>query len=145
MKKIKQIVPILLFAMLMMGIACACSDDIDIKQDYEFKVIHLPVPKRLVYGETAEIRCRLVRNGNFKDTEYYFRYFQPDGKGRLRMDNGTIMAPNDSYKLVKDIFNLYYTSLSQDHQVIDVYFYDSFEKEFKLSFSFNNENEKEGK
>jgi len=135
----------MIYTLLLAAIACACSDDLDIKQDYEFKVAHLPVPKRLVYGETAEIRCRLIRNGNFKDTQYYFRYFQPDGKGRLRMDNGTVMTPNDSYKLVKDTFNLYYTSLSQDHQVVDVYFYDSFEKEFKLSFSFNNENEKEDK
>ena len=39
----------------------ACNDNLDIQQAYPFGIETLPVPKRLKVGETAEIRCRLVR------------------------------------------------------------------------------------
>ena len=41
----------------------ACNDNLDIQQAYPFSIETLPVPKRLKVGETAEIRCRLVRGG----------------------------------------------------------------------------------
>ena len=56
------------------------------------------------------------------------RYFQSDGKSLLRNDNGTVFKPNDRYPLTKDVFRLYYTSLSADRQTIDVYVEDSFGK-----------------
>lgn len=65
-------------------------------------------------------------------------------KGLLRNDNGTVFKPNDRYPLTKDVFRLYYTSLSSDRQTIDVYVEDSFGKVQQLTFSFNNERE-EGK
>ncbi len=80
----------------------------------------------------------------FADTRYTIRYFQSDGKGLLRNDNGTIFKPNDRYLLTKDVFRLYYTSLSTDRQTIDVYVEDSFGRVQQLTFSFNNERE-EGK
>lgn len=30
----------------------------------------------------------------FTPTTYQIRYFQPDGKGKLEMDNGTVFLPN---------------------------------------------------
>ncbi len=140
MRKIKQITSILLFAMLMMGIACSCSSDIDICQDYAFEVTHLPVPKKLKKGETAEIRCQLNRYGKYENTTYRLRYFQPDGEGTLKMDDGTVFLPNDYYDLTKESFRLYYTSQSEDQQVIDIYFFDSFQNSQVISFSFNNDN-----
>ncbi|MFC2329359.1 TraQ conjugal transfer family protein, partial [Prevotella nigrescens] len=80
----------------------------------------------------------------FADTRYTIRYFQSDGKGLLRNDNGTVFKPNDRYPLTKDVFRLYYTSLSSDRQTIDVYVEDSFGRVQQLTFSFNNERE-EGK
>ena len=77
--------------------------------------------------------------GNFADTRYTIRYFQPDGKGTLRMDNGAVFKPNDRYPLTKDVFRLYYTSASTDRQTIDVYVEDNFGQTVKLSFNFNNE------
>ncbi len=130
----------LIFTLLLTTIACACSDSLDIKQSYEFKITHLPTPKKLMVGETAEIRCQLVRSGEFDETRYFFRYFQPDGKGELRMDDGTIFLPNDTYKLDKESFRLYYTSHSEDQQVIDLYFFDNMGNKFDLSFSFNHDN-----
>ena len=69
-------------------LVCACNDGLDIQQAYPFTVETLPVPKKLKVGETAEIRCQLVRDGYYQPTTYQIRYFQPDGKGKLEMDDG---------------------------------------------------------
>ena len=115
----------------------ACNDSLDIQQAYPFSIETLPVPKRLKVGETAEIRCQLVRGGYCQP--YQIRYFQPDGKGKLEMDNGTVFLPNDLYPLEKETFRLYYTSASTDQQTIDIYIIDSFGQMQQVSFSFNNE------
>ena len=60
-------------------LVCACNDGLDIQQAYPFTVETLPVPKKLKVGETAEIRCQLVRSGRYQPTTYQIRYFQPDG------------------------------------------------------------------
>lgn len=44
----------------------ACNDSLDIQQAYPFTVETLPVPKKLKVGETAEIRCQLVRGGDYQ-------------------------------------------------------------------------------
>lgn len=139
----RKIASYIIYTILIACIACACSDDIDIKQSYEFKVTNLPVPKKLKVGETAEIRCLLERSGRYDNAKYYLRYFQPDGKGTLRMDDGTVFLPNDTYELNKETFRLYYTSESEDQAVIDIYFWDYFGNSQALSFSFNNDNSEE--
>ena len=126
----------------------ACNDSLDIQQAYPFTVETLPVypftvetlpvPKKLKVGETAEIRCQLVCGGDYQPTTYQIRYFQPDGKGKLEMDNGTVFLPNDLYPLEKETFRLYYTSASTDQQTIDIYIIDNFGQVQQLSFSFNN-------
>lgn len=139
----KRFASYFIYAILIACIACACSDNIDIRQGYEFKVTHLPVPKKLKKGETVEIRCQLERSGRYENAKYYLRYFQPDGKGILRIDDGRVFLPNDSYDLTKETFRLYYTSQSEDQQVIDIYFFDNFGQKFTLSFNFNNTSDKE--
>lgn len=79
------------------SILTSCSDDLDVQQSYPFKVETMPVPKRIVKGETVEIRCELKREGRFSDARYTIRYFQPDGEGKLRMDDGMVLLPNDRY------------------------------------------------
>lgn len=139
----KKIASYIIYTILIACIVCACSSDIDISQDYAFEVTHLPVPKKLKKGETAEIRCQLHRYGRYENTTYQLRYFQPDGKGMLKMDDGTVFLPNDYYDLTKETFRLYYTSQSEDQAVIDIYFFDSFGNSQVLSFSFNNDNSEE--
>jgi hypothetical protein len=112
---------------------------LDIRQSYLFDLETMPVPKRLVQGETAEIRCQLVREGNYEDARYYIRYFQPDGAGELRLDDGTLLLPNDLYPLTKEVFRLYYTSQCTDQQTIDVYIEDNFGQVVQKTFSFQNE------
>lgn len=77
----------------------ACSDEMEVQQSYPFKVENMPVPTRIIKGETVEIRCELKREGHFSDARYTIRYFQPDGKGTLRMDDGMVLLPNDRYPL----------------------------------------------
>lgn len=131
-------------AMLVALVAVAlvsCDNDLDVQQGYPFTVETMPVPKRIVKGETVEIRCELKREGRFSDARYTIRYFQPDGKGTLRMDDGMLLLPNDRYPLDREIFRLYYTSACEDQQSVDIYFEDNSEpvQLFLLSFDFNNE------
>ena len=136
-------------AILFLGlVACllsACNDEVDVQQSYPFKVETLPVPTRIVKGETVEIRCELKREGRFSDARYTIRYFQPDDKGTLLMDDGMVLLPNDRYPLDREVFRLYYTSESEDQQTIDIYFEDNSEPAqlCQLTFDFNNETEDE--
>ena len=140
MKKILNTIWVM--GVLSLAVFClsACDRDLDVQQSYPFTVETMLVQKDIIRGQTAAIRCTLKRGGEFADTRYTIRYFQFDGKGLLRNDNGTVFKPNDRYPLTKDVFRLYYTSLSADRQTIDVYVYveDSFSKVQQLIFSFNN-------
>jgi hypothetical protein len=96
----------------------------------------MPVPKKISAGETVEIRCELVKEGNYSGAEYYIRYFQPDGKGELRLGDSTVLVPNDLFLLEKDVFRLYFTSLSDEQQTIDVYIEDNFKQVVKKNVQF---------
>ncbi len=84
--------------------------------------------------------ARLVREGRYDGARYTIRYFQPDGRGELRMDDGTVFLPNDRYPLDREVFRLYYTSRSDDQQTIDVYVEDNTGQVVKTSFTFQSEN-----
>lgn len=117
----------------------SCNDKLDVLQAYNFNLTTMPVQKRIQQGETAEIRCTLNKSGNYDKAQFYISYFQPDGKGELKMDDGTLFTPNDFYELDRDIFRLYYTSHCTDQQQIDVFIYDNFGQRYELNFSFQNE------
>ena len=119
----------------------ACDNKLDVQQAYPFTVGTMPVQTQIVKGETAEIRCELKRDGRYDETTYTIRFFQSEGKGFLRMNDGTVFKPNDRYPLNKEIFRLYYTSASTDQQTIDVYVEDNFGQVVQLTFDFNNETE----
>lgn len=119
----------------------SCNDKIEVLQAYDFNLSTMPVQKRIKQGETTEIRCQLNKSGNYKDVKFYIRYFQSDGAGTLKMDNGTIFLPNDSYELDRETFRLYYTSECTDQQSIDIVVYDNFGQCYELSFSWQNESE----
>lgn len=121
----------------------SCDDKIEVQQAYDFSLTTMPVQKRIKQGETAEIRLQLHKSGNYRETEFFISYFQPDGRGSLRMDDGTVFAPNDFYPLKRETFRLYYTSETTDQHRIDVYVYDSFGQRVDLSFSFQNDSDKE--
>lgn len=143
MRKIRKFLGITAWLVAMMPLVLACNDDLDIRARYLFDLAVMPVQKRIIENETAEIRCQLVKEGNYQDAKFYIRYFQPDGKGELRMDDGTLFSPNDLYPLTKEVFRLYYTSRCTDQQVIDVYIQDSFGQVVQKTFSFQNEGTEE--
>jgi hypothetical protein len=125
--------------MLIACIICACNDDLDITQKYAFDVLAMPYPKKVVKGETVELRLQIVKGGNYTGTKFFIRYFQTDGKGELRLDDGRVLTPNDLFPLTKEIFRLYYTSQCTDQQNFDVYIEDNFRQVVQKSFSFSNE------
>ena len=84
-----------------------------------------------------EIRCELKAEGKFDGTIYTIRYFQHDGKGSLRMENGTVFQPNDRYLLENEKFRLYYTSASTETQTLTGVVEDNFGKSCEMEFSFN--------
>lgn len=57
------------------------------------------------------------------------------------MDDGTVFLPNDRYPLERYVFRLYYTSRSEEQQVIDVYIEDNMGQVVQKSFSFQNDSD----
>ena len=109
----------------------SCDDDMDIQQSYPFTVEVMPVPNKVTKGQTVEIRCELKKEGDFANTLYTIRYFQFEGEGKLKMDNGITFLPNDRYLLENEKFRLYYTVE------------DNFKNSYELEFDFNNRNIKD--
>lgn len=128
-----------LYTLLLAAIVCACNDGLDITQKYAFDLLVMPYPEKMVKDETVEIRCTLTKEGNYTGAKYFIRYFQTDGKGELRLDDGRILTPNDLFPLTKETFRLYYTSRCTDQQNLDIYIEDNFGQVVQKSFSFSNE------
>lgn len=140
MKRIKSFFGITAWLVAVMLLASACNNDMDIHKVYAFDLATMPVQKKIAEGEVAEIRCQIVKEGDYQDTRYFIRMFQPDGIGELRLDDGRVLLPNDLYPLDKETFRMYYTSLCSDQQVIDVYIEDNHGQVVQKTFSFQNDN-----
>ncbi|UKB78598.1 DUF3872 domain-containing protein [Chryseobacterium sp. MEBOG07] len=115
----------------------SCDKELDVKTDFPFELKVMPVPKSITKGETVTIRCTLKPQGNYKGTEYYIRYFQFDGRGKLQLGNNKPLKPNDSYSLTEQQFRLYYVSESNVTQAFDVWISNNHGHEQKVSFQFN--------
>ena len=118
----------------------ACNDRLDIQQVYKFSLATMPVQNQITENETVEIRFEIKREGQYKDTKYYIRYFQPSGTGVLKTNEGLQFTPNDRYLLENTVFRLYYTSTCADQQTIDLFVEDSFGQVEKVTFNFTNHN-----
>ena len=60
----------------------------------------------------------------------------------LKLEDGTVLKPNDRYLLSEKKFRLYYTSRSTNEtQTIDLYFENNWQDVRQLSFGFNNRND----
>lgn len=124
-------------------LVAACNDGLDIQTKYLFTVETMPVPKELKVNETAEIRCELKREGRWEDARYTIRWFLFDGEGTLKLDDGTVLLPNDRYPLEKETFRLYYTRLSDEQSSFTVWVEDSDGQAVELEYDFNADNDKE--
>ena len=132
-----------LFMGLMGCFLASCDDELDIQQSYPFTVETMPVPNKVTRGQTVEIRCEMKKEGNYANTLYTIRYFQFEGEGTLKMDNGITFLPNDRYLLENEKFRLYYTSGCSEAQNFIVVVEDNFGNAYELEFDFNNQNVKD--
>ena len=132
-----------LFVGLMGCFLASCDDDLDIQQSYPFTVETMPVPNKVTKGQTVEIRCEMKKEGNYANALYTIRYFQFEGEGTLKMDNGITFLPNDRYLLENEKFRLYYTSGCSEAQNFIVVVEDNFGNAYELEFDFNNQNVKD--
>ena len=132
-----------LFVGLMGCFLASCDDELDIQQSYPFTVETMPVPNKVTRGQTVEIRCEMKKEGNYANTLYTIRYFQFEGEGTLKMDNGITFLPNDRYLLENEKFRLYYTSECSEAQNFIVVVEDNFGNAYELEFDFNNQNVKD--
>ena len=114
----------------------SCESELEIQQSY-------PVPKELNRNEMAEIRCERKSEGDFDGTVYTIRYFQYDGEGSLKLDNGLEFKPNDRYLLEDRKFRLYYTSLCDEAQNFIVVVEDNWGNMTEMEFDFNNAGDEE--
>ena len=132
-----------LFMGLMGCFLASCDDELDIRQSYPFTVETMPVPNKVTKGQTVEIRCEMKKEGNYANALYTIRYFQFEGEGTLKMDNGITFLPNDRYLLENEKFRLYYTSGCSEAQNFIVVVEDNFGNAYELEFDFNNQNAKD--
>ena len=132
-----------LFVGLMGCFLASCDDELDIQQSYPFTVGTMPVPNKVTKGQTVEIRCEMKKEGNYANALYTIRYFQFEGEGTLKMDNGITFLPNDRYLLENEKFRLYYTSGCSEAQNFIVVVEDNFGNAYELEFDFNNQNVKD--
>ncbi|RGN42320.1 MULTISPECIES: DUF3872 domain-containing protein [unclassified Bacteroides] len=121
----------------------ACDNDLDVQQAYAFTVEMMPVPNKVAKGETVEIRCELKKEGDYKNTLYTIRFFQFEGTGTLKTENGIVFKPNDRYLLENEKFRLYYTSGSTEAQNFIVVIEDNNGQAFEMEFDFNNNDKKD--
>ena len=98
----------------------SCDDELDIQQSSPCRVETMPVPGKVTKGQTVEIRCEMKKEGNYANALYTIRYFQFEGEGTLKMDNGITFLPNDRYLLENEKFRLYYTSGCSEAQNVSV-------------------------
>ena len=126
-------------AVAMAGLT-ACDDELEVQQAFPFTVELMPIPNKVTKGETVEIRCELVAEGKTDNTIYTIRYFQFEGEGTLKMDNGIVLQPNVRYLLEKEIFRMYYTSECDESQNFIVVVEDNYGQLYEMEFDLNNEN-----
>lgn len=126
----------------LLAVLYSCSDELTIKQDYDYSIQTLPIPQKIQQGETVPIEFIIVRDAVYKKAIYSFRFFQTDGKGTLTNDKGQPYTVNRYYN-VEDTFTLLYTSCCEETQTLDFVFTDNFGKELEYRVSFQNEGKKD--
>lgn len=136
---LRRVMAVGCMAVAMAGLT-ACDDELEVQQAFLFTVELMPIPNKVTKGETVEIRCELVAEGRTDNTIYTIRYFQFEGEGTLKMDNGIVLQPNDRYLLEKEIFRMYYTSECDESQNFIVVVEDNYGQSYEFEIDLNNEN-----
>jgi hypothetical protein len=134
--RLRSLVSMIPLLMILFSLS-SCDKELDVKTDFPFELQVMPVPKSIGKEEVVTIRCTIKTGGNYKGTEYFIRYFQFDGKGKLLLGDYKVLKPNDLYELTQQQFRLYYVSESSVTQAFDVWISNNHGHEQKVSFQFN--------
>jgi hypothetical protein len=134
----KHFISNIICMLLLPTAVCACTDDLEIRQSYEYKIETLPLPKSLERGETVALEFSIVREGYYTGTSYKFRYFQSEGKGKLTGYYGDDIPVNRFQNILSDNFVLYYESRCEEQQQLDFVFEDNFGQRVEYSITFGN-------
>lgn len=137
--KIKRAFAQIIWLAAIMLLACACSGNLDIVQDYGYRIETLPLPEKLKQGETVDLEFSIVREGYYTGAKYKFRYFQSKGQGILGY-KGEAIPVNRFRDIEADDFVLTYQSQSgNEQQQLDFVFEDSSGRRVEYSISFDGE------
>jgi hypothetical protein len=117
---------------------CACTDDLDISQSYEYGIETLPLPKSIEKGKAVALEFSIMRKGYYTGTSYKFRYFQSEGEGKLTGYYGDEISMNRFQNILSDNFVLYYESRCEEQQQLDFVFEDNFGQRVEYTLTFGN-------
>jgi hypothetical protein len=123
---------------LLLAMFCACTDDLDISQSYEYGIETLPLPKSIEKGKTVALEFSIMRKGYYTGTSYKFRYFQSEGEGKLTGYYWDEIPMNRFQNILSDNFVLYYESRCEEQQQLDFVFEDNFGQRVEYSITFGN-------
>ena len=80
----------------------------------------MPVPKRIVKGDTVEIRCKLKREGRFTDARYTIPISSRTAKASCAWTTEWYCCPTTVIPWTGEVFRLYYTSGGKEQPVVIV-------------------------
>jgi len=133
----KKIISYTLYTLSLIVIACACSDDLPIRQSYSYSIGTLPLPQGLKDGEKINLEFSIIREGYYEGTVYKFRYFQSKGEGILSDSKGNSIPVNRYQTIPYDDFVLTYQCIGEAQQQLDFVFEDNFGQVVEYTISFD--------
>ena len=147
----KNVLYICIGALFTVLVFSSCNDEIDIRQDYDFKLSSWYLQKQIATGETVEIRFYLDREGDYEKAEYEIGYIQMEGKGEVSDSEGMKLVNRevrplaevpglDTENPVKQVFTLFYRSASAKRSELKFLVRDNFGQERELMVTFDTEN-----
>lgn len=134
-RKLKSIIQVI--SMVSCFLLSSCEKELDIQTDFPFELEFMPVPKNIVAEHTVTIKGHIKKDGHYKGTKYYIRYFQFEGKGILMFPDFKPFLPNVTYPLGREDFILLYQPKSKESHEFQVWIIDNFGNERTAEFSFN--------
>ncbi|MBD9133610.1 MAG: DUF3872 domain-containing protein [Alistipes indistinctus] len=125
----------------------SCNDKIDVRKDYDFTLSTWYLQKTIEQDEPVEIRFTLDKAGNYDGAEYSVGYIQMEGKGAVYDEAGTLLVNREMHALddmanvdhshpFKDVFTLFYRSVSDKKSELKFIVMDNFGQQTDITVNF---------
>ena len=80
----------------------SCTSELDVQQAYDFSLQQFARPKGLIKGDKwLKFVVRSKRKAILRTHAIRFAISNPMGRGELRLEDGTLLSPNDHYVLMQ--------------------------------------------